>query len=630
MSRNRLIALVAAAAVAAACSRKPPPPPAPMPGDLSVIKEPGAGPAAAGSAGAGSAADTTAGDSAGTGSAASHPTASTTPPQYRQAGKAPAIDKSVVGAGKSFMVVSEAEAATAVGKQILAAGGNAVDAAVATAFALAVVHPSAGNIGGGGFAVVRTEPGKGAALDFRETAPAAATETMFQDASGKPTDRSLVGHLASGVPGSVAGLWELHKRFGKKPWKDLVAPAVALARDGFVMDKVLARTLAHPMIVAHLKRSPASAEIWLAPRTPDAKVKIPTLAATLERIAARGPDGFYKGETAAAIVAEMKAGGGIITAADLAGYKPIWREPLRFPYRGHTIASMPLPSSGAIVMAMTAGMLRKTDLRALHWHGAEHVHLLAEVWRRAFTVRNELLGDPAFGKPAPLDTLLSPAYLDKLAATIRPDRATPSKDVAPLLEGNHTTNLCVVDGRGMAVALTTTINTGFGSGVTVAGAGFLLNNEMDDFAAKPGEPNTFGLVQGVRNKIEPGKRMLSSMSPSIVEDGKGQLVMVVGAAGGPRITTGVWQTISNVVDYGFSAGAAVASPRVHHQHLPDLLRVEAEALDRDAEQALLAKGHKLDWGEDRRAFGAVNAIVRAATGWEGSADPRGGGAAMGD
>jgi gamma-glutamyltranspeptidase/glutathione hydrolase len=604
MSRNRLIALCAAAACLAACSRKAPPPPDPAPGDLSVVKAP-------------------APDAA--------PAAAPAPqPRYREPGKLPALDRSVVGAGKTFMVVSEAADATAAGKQILAAGGNAVDAAVATAFALAVVHPTAGNLGGGGFAVVRTEPGKGVALDFRETAPAAATETMFLDKDGKPTDRSLVGHLASGVPGSVAGLWTLHKKLGKKPWKVLVAPAIALARDGFVIDKVLAKNLASPRLAEHLKRSPASAAIWLAPRSPDAKVTIPELAATLERIAARGPDGFYQGETAAAIVAEMKSGGGIITAEDLAGYKPIWRDPLRFSYRGHAIASMPLPSSGGIVMAMTAGMLRKTELEALPWHGAEHVHALAEVWRRAFTVRNELLGDPAFGKAPPLGTLLSEAYLDKLAATISPDRATPSKDVAPLLEGNHTTNLCVVDGRGMAVALTTTLNTAFGSGVTVAGAGFLLNNEMDDFSAKPGEPNTFGLVQGVRNKIEPGKRMLSSMSPSIIEDAKGQLVMVVGAAGGPRIITSVWQTISNVVDFGQGAGLAVASPRLHHQHLPDRLRVEAEALDRETDAALRAKGHALDWSEERRAFGAVNAIVRAKAGWEGSADPRGGGAAMGD
>ncbi|HWO24752.1 MAG TPA: gamma-glutamyltransferase [Kofleriaceae bacterium] len=622
MSRNRLIALLATAVLAAACSRKAPPPPEPAPGDLSVVKtSPTAGSSAVGSAAA--AAAGSAGSAAGAAPAGAQP-------KYREPGKTSELDRSVLGAGKTFMVVSEAEPATAVGKQVLASGGNAVDAAVATAFALAVVHPTAGNIGGGGFAVVRFEPGKGAALDFRETAPAAATEKMFLDADGKPTDRSLVGHLASGVPGAVAGLWELHKKYGKKPWKDLVTPAVALARDGFVIDKFLAKAIAFPLNAERLKRSPASAALWLAPRSPDAKVTIPELAATLQRIADRGPDGFYKGETADAIVAEMKSGGGIITAADLAGYKPIWRDPLRFKYRGHTIASMPLPSSGGIVMAMTAGVLRKTDLKTVPWHGAEHVHWLAETWRRAFTVRNELLGDPAFGKAPPLQTLLSEAYLDKLAATISPDKATPSKDVPPLLEGNHTTNLCVVDGRGMAVALTTTINTSFGSAVTVTGGGFLLNNEMDDFTAKPGEPNTFGLVQGTRNKIEPGKRMLSSMSPSIVEDEKGNLVMLAGAGGGPRIITAVWQTISNVVDYNLSAGAAVASPRVHHQHLPDLLRVEAEALDRETDQALAAKGHKLDWGEDRRAFGAVNAIVRAKSGWEGSADPRGGGAAQGD
>lgn len=620
MSRTRLIALACVAALAA-CHKSAPPLPHPVPGDESVVRVP-ADAAAQGSQGPQGAQ----GPRGSQGSAAERPA----PPTYRDPAKAPELDPSVIGTGKTFLVVSEAPLATAVGKQVLAAGGNAVDAAVATAFALAVVHPTAGNLGGGGFAVVRTGPGKGAALDFRETAPAAATETMFLDKDGQPTDRSLVGHLASGVPGAVAGLWELHKKYGKKPWKELVAPAIALARDGFVIDKFLAKILTSPRIAERLKRSPASAAIWLAPRAPDAKVTIPELAATLQRIADRGPDGFYKGETAAAIVAEMKAGGGIITAADLAGYKAIWREPLRFSYRGHAIASMPLPSSGAIVMGMTAGMLRKTELGALPWHGPAHVHTLAEVWKRAFAARNELLGDPAFGKTTPLEKLLSAPYLDRLAATIKPDRATPSKDVGALLEGDHTTNLCVVDGAGMAVALTTTINTAFGSGVTVAGAGFLLNNEMDDFSVKPGSPNTFGLVQGAVNKIEPGKRMLSSMSPSIVENAKGEVVMLAGAGGGPRITTAVWQTISNVLDFHQRAGLAVASPRVHHQHLPDLLRIEAEAIDRPTEEALRAMGHALDWGDDRRMFGAVNAIVRTPAGWEGAADPRGGGAAMGD
>jgi gamma-glutamyltranspeptidase/glutathione hydrolase len=621
LTTRSLAAALAALALALGCQRGNPPAPAPAPTDVSVIRTPAPAPAAGAGSGA-AAARAQAGSGA--------PTADASAPKYREPGAEPAVDPAVLGAGRTFMVVSEARPATAAGQQILAAGGNAVDAAIATAFALAVVHPTAGNLGGGGFAVVRTAPGKAVALDFRETAPAAATETMFLDEKGAPTDRSLVGHLASGVPGSVAGLWALHQKLGKLPWRRLVAPAIALARDGFPIDPYLARALAQPRNAERLKRSPASAAIWYAPRAPDELVKIPALAATLERIAARGADGFYRGETAAAIAAEMKAGGGIITAADLAKYKVVWREPLRFGYRGHTIASMPLPSSGAIVMAMAAGMMRKTELAKLQWHGVEHVHLFAESFRRAFAARNELLGDPAFGKTVPVARLLAESNLDRLAATIDPDRATPSQAVPPLLEGDHTTNLCVVDARGMAVALTTTINTAFGSGVTVAGGGFLMNNEMDDFSVKPGAPNTFGLVQGAVNKIEPGKRMLSSMSPSIVETAAGELLMLAGAGGGPRITTAVWQTISNVIDFGQRAGRAVASPRIHHQHLPDLLRIEEASIDRATEAALRAKGHAVDWRDERRMFGAVNAIVRAPVGWEGAADPRGGGAALGD
>ena len=292
---------------------------------------------------------------------------------------------------------------------------------------------------------------------------------------------------------------------------------------------------------------------------------------------------------------------------------------------------MPPPSSGGIVLAMTAGMLAQARARASCPGTARSTSTaLVEVWRRAFAARNELLGDPAFvqghaDREAAVAAVPRPARGDD-----QPDRATPSKDVAALLEGNHTTNLCVVDAAGMAVALTTTLNTAFGSGVTVAGAGFLLNNEMDDFTAKPGSPNTFGLVQGTANKIEPGKRMLSSMSPTIVEDARGEVVMLAGAGGGPRIITAVWQTISNVIDFRQRADAAVASPRVHHQHLPDILRLEAAAIDRPTDEALRAMGHALDWSDDRRAFGAVNAIVRTPAGWEGAADPRGGGAAMGD
>jgi gamma-glutamyltranspeptidase/glutathione hydrolase len=276
---------------------------------------------------------------------------------------------------------------------------------------------------------------------------------------------------------------------------------------------------------------------------------------------------------------------------------------------------------------MTAGMLGKLELGKLPWYGAEHVHWLVEVWRRAFAARNELLGDPAYVKGVPIARLMSQPYLDKLFATIG-DKATPSRQVTALLEGDHTTNLCTVDASGMAVAMTTTLNTAFGNGVVVSG--FFLNNEMDDFAAKPGTPNTFGLVQGAANKIEPGKRMLSSMSPTIVEDGKGQLFMLAGAGGGPRIITAVWQTISNVIDFGQNADLAVAEPRIHHQHLPDVIHVEGGAIDKASDDQLRGMEYRMHWGEPHRSFGAITAIVRGAAGWDGSSDPRGGGAAIGD
>jgi len=535
---------------------------------------------------------------------------------------------STVGTGKHFLAVSESRDASQVGHDVLASGGNAVDAAVAVAFALAVTHPTAGNIAGGGFAVVRTARAKAVALDFREVAPAAATADMYLDHDGKVTDKSLHGDLAAGVPGSVAGLWELHRKLGKKPWKTLIAPAIALAKDGFAVTEKLHASLV--ALAPLLGKSPATAALWFpagVARATGETVKNPELASVLGRIAERGPEGFYKGPTAAAIVAEMKAGGGILTADDLARYKPVWRDPLRFSYRGYSMVSMPPPSSGGIVLAMTAGMLGKLALDKLPWHGAQHVHWLIEVWRRAFAARNELLGDPAFVKDMPIARLLTPAYIDKLFATIT-DRATPSQQVTALLEGDHTTNLCTVDGNGMAVALTTTLNTAFGNGVTVSG--FFLNNEMDDFTAKPGAPNTFGLVQGTANRIEPGKRMLSSMSPTIVEDAGGDLFMLAGAGGGPRIITAVWQTISNVIDFAYTADKAVAAPRVHHQHLPDVIHLEPRSIERSTDEQLRALDYHLRWGEPKRAFGAITAIVRSPGGWDGSSDPRGGGAAIGD
>jgi gamma-glutamyltranspeptidase/glutathione hydrolase len=551
-------------------------------------------------------------------------------PVYRTSVSGWHVDPALVADGTSFMVASEDATASDVGRDILANGGDAVDAAVATAFALAVTHPSAGNLTGGGFAVVRIDAKTEVALDFRETAPAAATSDMFLDKAGKPTADSLVGDRASGVPGSVAGLFALHQRYGKLPWSQLIAPSIARAQHGYVVDHWLHDGLTK--VAAKLAMNPAAAALYLVNgRAPaiGATIKNPDLAVVLQRIAAHGPDGFYKGDTAAAIVAEMKSGGGLITAADLSGYRPVWREPLRFNYRGYFLASMPPPSSGGIVLAMTAAMLHATDLGKLGWHSASHVHWLVEVWRRAYAARNELLGDPAFVKDMPLAKLTSESYADQLVASIAPARATPSKATPSIIDGTHTTNLSVVDGHGMAVALTTTLNTAFGNLVVVPGTGMLLNNEMDDFAVKPGSPNVFGLVQGTANRIEPGKRMLSSMSPTIVEDAKHQVVLVVGAQGGPRIITDVFQTISNVVDFGMSVEAAVAAPRVHHQHLPDKVFVQDDAIDQPAADALARMGYTLDWVADPHQFGGVTAIARTPTGWRGTADPHTGGGAAG-
>ncbi len=589
------------ALVLATCKRESPPPPKPGEGPPVVVAR---------DAGASTPAD-----------------AAVVAPIYRE-GDPTNVDPAVAAKSKTYMVVSEAVDATNVGRQILAGGGNAVDAAVATAFALAVVHPAAGNIGGGGFAVVRVTAGKALALDFRETAPAAATETMYLDDKGNPSKDSLVGWRASGTPGSVAGLYELHKKLGKKSWAELVQPAIRLARDGFKIDAGTAQSI--QMRSTLLLQFPDTAKIWLPAQvavTEGQLVAIPKLAAVLERIRDQGPDGFYKGPTAKAIADAMKANSGTITEADLAAYKPVWRDPLRFTYRGHTVVSMPPPSSGGIVLAMTAGMLRGTQLGKLAWHGVEHTHWVVEAWRRAFAARNEVMGDPDFVKDMPIAKLLSPTELDAMAKSIGAG-ATASSDIKPIAEGSHTTNLSVVDGNGMAVALTTTLNTAWGSGVTIQG--FLMNNEMDDFATKPGSPNVFGLVQSAKNKIEPGKRMLSSMSPTFVENDKGELVMVVGAQGGPRIISAVWQTMSNVIDFGRPADAAVALPRFHHQHLPDVVFVEPKSLTKEAAGELEKAGYKLDWRPSAREFGAANAIVRTANGWEGAADPRGGGAAMGD
>ncbi|HRG96340.1 MAG TPA: gamma-glutamyltransferase, partial [Polyangiaceae bacterium] len=523
------------------------------------------------------------------------------------------------------MVVSDNALATKVGRDVLAQGGNAADAAVATAFALAVTYPTAGNLGGGGFAVTRFGDKSLKALDFRETAPAAARRDMYLDASGKPTKASGEGILSAGVPGSVAGLAELHKVLGskKKTWAELVAPAIALARDGFVVDAAFVDTIEHA--TERLKKYPASAALFLPGGKPPAlgsTWKNPELAAVLERVAAKGPKGFYEGPTAAAIVAQMKADRGIMTAADLAKYKPKWRTPIEFTYRGHRIASMPPPSSGGLTLAMICHILEGYDLGKLGWQSPEELHYVFEAMRRSYAARNAKLGDPDFVK-LPVERLLSDAWAKEQRAGIAADRATPSSAIAvdgPASGmGPHTTHFSVVDAQGDVVALTTTINWWFGSGVTVKGAGFVLNNEMDDFAAVPGTANGFGLVQGEPNAVAPGKRMLSSMAPTIVSAPDGKVLLVAGAAGGPTIITAVLQELTAVIDHGVDPGAAVGAPRFHMQHLPDQVAYETGGLLPPVRARLEGMGYTF---KERGHLADAPAIGRAGLEWVGVAEPR--------
>lgn len=542
-------------------------------------------------------------------------------------------------AGDSAMVVTDAPLATDVGVQILRDGGNAVDAAVAVAFALAVVYPEAGNIGGGGFMVVRTTAGEEAALDFRETAPLAATRDMYLDGAGQPTDRSVTGHLAAGVPGAVRGLWEAHRRFGSLQWDALLAPAIRLARDGFPVDERFATTVANA--ASRLARFDGSASLFLPDGEPIAQASTwrnPDLAAVLERIALQGPDGFYAGETADLIVEEMRRGGGIIAHEDLRRYAAKWRDPVVFEYRGHRVVSMPPPSSGGLTLALIANILE--GYASSEWHSPLALHRTAEAMRRAFADRNQFLGDPDF-VDVPSARFLSGDYAESLRATIRDDAASISADIRPGLEADavpareaialadesdHTTHFSIVDAQGNAVALTTTINELYGSAVTVSGAGFLLNDEMDDFTAKVGEPNMFGLVQGEANVIEPGKRMLSAMTPTILLDEDGSPMLVTGARGGPRIITAVLQVLTNIVDHGMAPGLAVHAPRIHHQHLPDILQYEEGGLSPETIAALEAMGHETG---SRDGVGNAPAIVRVDGRWVGVPDPRVGGRAAG-
>ncbi len=522
------------------------------------------------------------------------------------------------------MVVTDNAPATRVGKAILASGGNAADAAVATAFALAVTYPTAGNVGGGGFAVARVG-GKLRALDFRETAPRAATRDMYLDATGKPSRDSADGIRSVGVPGAVAGLYEIYRELGskKKTWKELLAPAIALAKDGFPVDAAFLDTLEHGG--ERLKKHAVSSALFFPDGKPPAlgtSFKNPDLARTLERIAKDGPKGFYEGETAKAIVAQMAADKGIVTMGDLAGYKAKWRAPLEFSYRGHKVVSMPPPSSGGVTLAMICHILEGYDLGKLGFQSADELHVVFEAMRRAYAARNAKLGDPDFAK-LPLERLLSETWATEQRAGIQKDRATPSSaiavDGAASGTGPHTTHFSVADAEGNTVALTTTVNYWYGSGVTVKGGGFVLNNEMDDFASVPGTANGFGLVQGEANAIAPGKRMLSSMAPTLVLGADGTPDLVLGGAGGPTIITAVLQELSNVLDFGKDPGAAASAPRFHMQHLPDVVTFETGGLDASTKARLEGMGYAF---KERGHLADAPLLGRVSGEWMGVAEPR--------
>jgi gamma-glutamyltranspeptidase/glutathione hydrolase len=548
------------------------------------------------------------------------------PPDWRYPAGAPAPHSA------RGMAVTDAALGTKAAADILSTGGNAIDAAVAAAFALAVVFPTAGNIGGGGFLVARVA-GKSFALDFRETAPAAATRDMYLGPDGKTTRDSREGWRSAGVPGSVAGLWEAWHTLGSKnkTWAELLAPAITLADKGFSSDTAFIKTI--ETVHDRLARYPASAALFLPNGAPPAAGSVwrnPDLASVLRRIADKGPAGFYEGSVAAAITEGMKANGGIITASDLAAYHAKWRDPIEFEYRGRKVIGMPPPSSGGLTIAMIAHLLSTWDLRGLGWHSTSQVHLTAEAMRRAFAARNAKLGDPDFVKN-PSDELLSDAWAKEQGGTIAMDHATSTQSLFPKQVGGagggtHTTHMAFVDADGNAVAMTTTVNAWFGSGVTVPGLGFVLNDEMDDFATVPGSANLYGLVQGEPNAIAPGKRMLSSMSPTIVLGPSGAVDAVLGAAGGSMIITTVFEELSNIVDFGMDPADAVRAPRFHQQDSPDILVVESRSLPDDVRNALEAMGHVTkdinDFIKVIDHIADAPAIGHAAGLWVGGAEPR--------
>ena len=535
----------------------------------------------------------------------------------------PAVGASGSSSGSHGMVVSASAIASDVGRNVLAEGGNAVDAAVATAFALSVTYPVAGNIGGGGFMVIRMPDGRATTIDFREEAPAAATATMFTDSTGAYSARIHHNSLRSvGVPGTVAGFALAQQKYGRSEWKRLVDPAVRLASEGFVVPTGLQRSLIGAS--TYLGIYPASVAAYYRGGEPyhvGERFRQPDLAATLTRIRDNGRAGFYSGETARLLASYMRSGGGLITEADLASYTAKERAPIRGTYRGYEIISMPPPSSGGVAMVEMLNILEGYDLTAAGHNSVQYVHLVTEAMRRAFLDRAKYLGDPDFTKP-PIERLTSKAYAATLRATILADRASPSlpTQVGEAHESDQTTHFSIVDGDGMAVSVTYTLENGYGVGAVVPGAGFLLNNEMGDFNGKPGLTDTTGLIGTAPNVAAPGKRMLSSMTPTIVaKDGK--LVAVVGSPGGRTIINTVLQVVLNLIDGHMTIQDAVNAPRFHHQWLPDVIATERDAFPAATVASLQAMGYRLRAGG---AQGTAHSIfVDPTTGARiGAADPR--------
>ncbi len=531
---------------------------------------------------------------------------------------------------KNGMVVSAHHESSGIGVLILKKGGNAVDAAVATEFALAVCYPEAGNIGGGGFMIYRDPTGMTDLVDYREKAPAKAFRDMYLNKEGEAVPGlSTESHLSSGVPGTVDGMISFHKKYGILPFNEVIQPAIDLAKKGFPVTAGQAEDLnnfkarfikANRILPAFVK-----SEQWKKGDT----LRQPDLAKTLERIRDAGRDGFYSGETAKMIVKEMERGNGIISEDDLAKYHSVFRKPVSEYYRGYKVISAGPPSGGGIILLQILGMIEPFHLKEMVFHSPESIHLLVEAEKRAFADRAEFLGDPDFTK-IPVTALLDRGYLKHRMADFTNNRASESLNIChgnPFMEhGEETTHYSVVDPMGGAVSATTTLNGTFGSGIVVEGAGFLMNNQMDDFSLKPNLPNMYGLVGGKVNSIEGGKRMLSSMTPSIIEK-EGKLFLVVGSPGGSTIPTTVLQVITNVIDFGMDIRQAVDTGRFHHQWLPDYIGYEKGSLDSSVIMKLKSMGHTLTV---RSSLGRVNAIILLPDGRKmGGADIRGDNSACG-